>query len=666
MSIIRCFVVFAAMSVAMLVCSGSAAGDEWPPVNQAELKMTSVSEAPGAPAVILYRQVDRIDNGKMASKEMEYVRIKILTDGGLKYGTVEIPFVKGREEISGVRARTIHADGSIVKFDGKIYESTIVKTKDVQYVAKVFSMPDVQRGSVIEYEVSHDFPKWETTFEGLGYVTDFMWVLSSELFTLQAKFSAKPYTEHGIDLKWSWPAGLPEGTKPPDRGVDGTIHLECKNIPALPIEDHMPPRSELMLRVVFTYSKSLPEGNPDKFWRDFNHKQYEAVEKFVGKSSAVQAAAKEMITDQDTPEAKLQKMYARVQKIRNLSYEFRKRPEERANQGIVENTSVDDVWTHGYGYKREIDWVFLTMTRAAGFEADAVLVSNRKQSFFNKARMQASEMGFTAVGVKTSNGELLLDPGGYLAPFGFLPWEETGVPALKLDKQDGTWFQTKLGSSETTQIRRQADLRLSADGSLEGKLTVVYSGQQAFAKRIDQMRADEAGRKAALEDEVKSYIPVTSQVELINQPDWTSAVPTLTAEFDIKVPGWAVMGAKHCTIAAGLFGNSEKGLFEHADRTNAIYFEYPYGLIDEIKISLPEGWKVEALPKPTTVDLKAAKFTFGSQGSETAIVLKRELRIEFVLMDRKFYPTVRSFFQTVQSEDGQQLTLQPSVSAAGV
>src|SRR5882724_35841 len=39
------------------------AGDEWQPISQEELKMTSVPEAPGAPAVYLYRQVDRDDGG---------------------------------------------------------------------------------------------------------------------------------------------------------------------------------------------------------------------------------------------------------------------------------------------------------------------------------------------------------------------------------------------------------------------------------------------------------------------------------------------------------------------------------------------------------------------------------------------------------------------------
>ena len=58
-------------------------GDEWQPISQEELKMTSLPEAPGAPAVYLYRQVDRNDSNR-ASTEYNYVRIKILTEEGRK------------------------------------------------------------------------------------------------------------------------------------------------------------------------------------------------------------------------------------------------------------------------------------------------------------------------------------------------------------------------------------------------------------------------------------------------------------------------------------------------------------------------------------------------------------------------------------------------------
>src|SRR5689334_13396020 len=72
------------------------AGDEWQPISQEELKMASVPEAPGAPAVYLYRQVDRDDQ---ESHEYNYVRIKILTEEGRKYADVEIPFLKDSGDI---------------------------------------------------------------------------------------------------------------------------------------------------------------------------------------------------------------------------------------------------------------------------------------------------------------------------------------------------------------------------------------------------------------------------------------------------------------------------------------------------------------------------------------------------------------------------------------
>ena len=59
--------------------------------------MKSDPLAPGAPAIILYRQVDRDDNGT-TSHENNFVRIKIFNEEGRKYANVEIPFVKGAKQ----------------------------------------------------------------------------------------------------------------------------------------------------------------------------------------------------------------------------------------------------------------------------------------------------------------------------------------------------------------------------------------------------------------------------------------------------------------------------------------------------------------------------------------------------------------------------------------
>lgn len=57
------------------------ASEGFQPISPEELKMTSEALAPGAPAIILYRQVDRDDNGQ-TSHEDDYMRIKILRKKG--------------------------------------------------------------------------------------------------------------------------------------------------------------------------------------------------------------------------------------------------------------------------------------------------------------------------------------------------------------------------------------------------------------------------------------------------------------------------------------------------------------------------------------------------------------------------------------------------------
>ena len=109
---------FAASSIAFLIVlilalySSSAYADTsgFKPVSPEELKMTSEPNAPGAPAVILYREVYRVDDIHYGHED-NYYRIKILTQEGRKYADIEIPFEKGERNVGGIKARTPSVSG---------------------------------------------------------------------------------------------------------------------------------------------------------------------------------------------------------------------------------------------------------------------------------------------------------------------------------------------------------------------------------------------------------------------------------------------------------------------------------------------------------------------------------------------------------------------------
>jgi hypothetical protein len=630
------------------------AGDEWQPISQEELKMTSEPKALGAPAIILYHQVDRDDSDVRTAHEYNYIREKIFTEEGRKFADVEIPLVKGKWDIHNIKARTIRPDGSIVNFDGKIYEKEIVKARGLKYLAKTFTLSDVQPGSIIEYHYMIDFAEYQ--------LFDSNWVLSDDLFSKKSKFTLKPYNEWA--LQWSWPNGLPEGAKPPV-SENKLVHMEAQDIPAFQVEDDMPPEAAMKYRVDFNYSEEGFEKEPEKFWKKQGKKMNDAAESFVNKRKAMEQAVAEIVSPGDAPDVKLQKIYARVQKIRNTSYEIERSEQEQKRAKEKEINNVEDVWKRGYADGYQITWLFLGLARAAGFDASPVRVATRDDHFFKPNLMRYRDLNTNAVLVKLSGKDTYFDPGAAFTSFGLLPWSETNTAGLKLDKDGGAWVTTTVPESSESQIVRKADLNLAPDGTLEGKLTITFTGLEAQWRRVQERNEDEAHRKKLLEDYVKEIIPAGSEVELTNKPEWASAAQALVAEYTLKVAGWVAGAGKRALCPVGLFSGPEKHMFEHATRVHPLYFHYMFEKIDDVRIELPLGWQVGSLPQAQDNDAKVIAYSLKVENNKGSLHLERHIRSSLISLEQKYYVALRNFYQSVSSGDDQQIVLQPLGTPAG-
>lgn len=631
----------------------SARGDDWLPIPPEDLKMTSEPLAPAAPAILLYRQVDRDDNDP---SETNYVRIKILTEEGRKFADVEIPFDKKSENIRAIQARTIHPDGSIIKFNGTVYEKPIVQARGVKLLAKTLNMPDVQVGSIIEYRYREEFES--------GYVFNSHWILSDELFTKYAKFSLDPYRQFA--LTYSWPVGLPPDTAPP-KSERGRIRLETHNVPAFVTEEYMPPENELKFRVDFIYASDSdlkPDKDPRVFWTKFGKRAYLHVEDYIDKRRAMTEAVSQIVAPGDSLEVKLHKIYDRVQRLHNLTYERRKSTQEEDREKIKENKNAEDVWTRGYGNGNDIALLFLGLVRAAGIQADPVIVSTRDTYFFNAQIMNPAELNSYVVAVMLDDKLLYLDPGIALSPFGMLPWSETAVKGLKLDKSGGSWITTPLPEAKESRVERAAHFKLTPAGALEGKVTVTYTGLEALWRRQGEMNEDDADRKQFLENQIKADIPSGIDVDLTNKPDWAGTSSALVAEYDLKAQGWAAAAGQRALLPMGLFGAQDKKAFVHATRIHPMYFSFPYQTVDDVTIELPENMQVSSLPQPRTLDRKTLVYSESAGSKNGLLLLHREVLVYLTVVSTKFYENVQDFFQTVRSGDEQQVILVSAKKAA--
>jgi hypothetical protein len=86
-----------------LLCA--AQGRPWLPVDPKDLQMKELRQIPGAQAALLY-YADEIDD--TSHNEFFYSRIKIFSDGGKQYASVEIP-LREKFSVENLTARTIHS-----------------------------------------------------------------------------------------------------------------------------------------------------------------------------------------------------------------------------------------------------------------------------------------------------------------------------------------------------------------------------------------------------------------------------------------------------------------------------------------------------------------------------------------------------------------------------
>jgi hypothetical protein len=639
-----------ALLIVMFTGSGTARATDWRPVTQDELSMTSEPKAPGAPAIYLYMQIDRDDN---SPSETRYARIKILTDEGRRYANILIPFFEGFESVRDIQARTIQPDGRVVDFNGAIYDKPIFGGKGIRVLAKTFTLPNVDVGSIIEYRFRHDLrPR---------HVYNSEWVLSQDLFTKYGKYSLVPY--RAFSLRWVYPIGLPEGSVTP-RSDHGRIELDVQDVPAFVVEEFMPPETQIKYRVDFIYmGNARPEMNPDVYWKTYGTLRWGEIERFIDQRKAMEQAIAQVVQPGDSAEIKLRKIYARTQELRNVSFEQAKSGEEAERDNPKHRSDVEDVWKQRYGDGHQITWLFLALVRAAGFQADPLLVSGRDKYFFDARRMNPAELNTVAVIVNLDGKDIYLSPGTPFTPFGMLPWDETDVKALRLDKAGGRWIRTVTPAPSDSRIDRKATLQLTDDGALHGQVIFTYTGLEALSRRLRLRNEDAQGRRQYLEDEIKGYVPTGIEVRLTNEPDWTSSDPSLIAEYDIDIPGWVTAAGRRELLPVGLFGGSEKHTFEHAARLHPIYLKFPNRCDDDVTIKLPAALQVSSLPPARSVDRTAFAYSLAAESASGSLHISRRLTMNMLLLDTKNYDALRAFFQTVRVADEDQVVLAAKTAA---
>jgi Domain of Unknown Function with PDB structure (DUF3857)/Transglutaminase-like superfamily len=643
---------------------------DWPDIAPQDLSMTSVPEQPGASAVVLLREETDDD---MNNTHSVYMRIKILTDAGREYANVEIPYNRRGFHVSDISGRTIHADGTIIPFTGTPFDKTVLKGSGFRVNEKSFTLPDVQVGSIIDYRYS------------LRYEDNLLlpptWEVQTDLFQRQAYFKFIPFQNHGnmyiqlahgqIAQGIAWVPFIGNGVYPKLHTLPNTsyatvhqvtewVDMTETNVPPLVNEPFMAPPSLLRWRVYFYYQENL---TADPYWKSEGKYWSKDVSHFMDHDKGIRDEVAKITSSSDTPEEKVKKIYAFIDTLQNRDYLPQKTKQEKAVLEIKVNTGVEDVLTNQSGSHDELNRLFVAMVKAAGIPATLMWVPDRSEDLFIKQYLSTSQLDAEIAVVELDGKDVFLDPGSKFCPYGDLDWRYTGIAGLRDEGNGATFAVTPGPTFQQAILTRMARVSLDQHGQLSGMVGLTFMGLQAMTRRQEALKMDDEGRKTMLEDELRSMLPGNSQVTLVNSPDWDGTETPLIAQFHIECP-FAIAAGKHLMLMQHLFQVNETERFAAAQRTNAVYFHYPWQEADVVYISIPAGMQIESLAPDDTVRLKYALYQVQQkQDSPTELYSRRDFVMGDMVIVPQDYKELKDFFDKVKADDSQPALVRFSQSA---
>jgi transglutaminase-like putative cysteine protease len=658
--------------ICLVPCSSAGYAQQWTAPTPEELSMTSQPEVPGAPAVYLFREEITDDRLHMWSK---YVRLKVLSEAGKEYANVELTQYSssghGGYTVNGIAGRTIHPDGTIIPFTGKPMEKLVEKTQGFKEMAKVFTLPDVAVGSIIEY-------RYQLRYDD-NYFFSPDWFVQSELYTRKAHYLWRPTDqqlvskgEKGEQLTSSiaWTPILPKefsvkASTTANTSATGNqqkvLELNVHDVSPAPHEEYMPPIGSLSYRVLFYYS---PYRSTEEYWKNEGKGWAKTQDKFIGPDKKVKEAVNDLVAPGDTADQKLRKIYAAVMKLDNTAYSRDRSASEDKALGLGEPKSTDDIWERKRGSDNQMAQLFVAMARAAGMKAYVMTVTNRDRNMFVPGYLSLSQLDDTIAIVVIDGKEEFFDPGQRYCSYGHLAWKHTMASGLR-QTDGGSEISSTPGEPYTaSRIQRVANLNLDEHGEVTGTVKMTWIGDPALSWRHTYLKGDMEGLKRDLRSSVERLMPSGMDVQVSGIENIENYEQPLIVEYVVKGPIASSTG-KRLLVPADIFEVNAKPTFLHEKREEPIFFNYAHMVQDAVRVNYPASLAVESEPVSESFPMqKRAVYMLKTENTPTSFTVRREFDLGTIGFKQEDYPDLRAFYRKLETKDQEPVVLKLAPSPA--
>ncbi|MEM9722704.1 MAG: DUF3857 domain-containing protein [Bacteroidota bacterium] len=610
----------------LLVVAGSAYSqphmDDFGKVSDDELLMTDFEVDPDAPAVVLFElgEVTLIDqSNKLLALYKVHRRVKILSEEGLEWAKVGIPFDRSKQEGVRLQKGLTHFWGS----DGgpesiKLNKKTASKEQigADMYVYK-FPMPGAKVGSVVEYmyefiseeiqslrpwKFQKDIPVLYSRYDTyLPRKVSYVPVFQGDTRKLQRFVGRYSYNLGRRPTHNYGEFGLSSGTSYQQGFVFGNvISYEMKDVFPLKAEPYTTIPEDNMAQISLELANlRLGSRNQVKTWKMLSRTLLK--DNFFGRDLENERFAElagSQIRGIRNPEQRLEKLFEFIQN--EIEWDGFYGPE--GTQKLTE------VLRRKLGNGADINLLLCALLKGAGFDAFPVLISTRDHGKPQKYKPDITQFNHVIVSTKVRGKVYMLDALNSGVPFNMIPRRDLNDMGFLVDKRNWGWIDIV----PDHEVIRNTYTRffLKEDGSLDGELELIFKEYSAATERgkLEAYvgREDEYIRTEFLEGLPKA---IMQTYDVKNPNDKESPVTVLCK---LTTPDYVMEVDDLLFVRPLLTKSILDNPFSSEERVAPIDLPCPVREYYLLGLEIPEGYEVVQTPAPIRVVMpnEAGEFSF--------------------------------------------------------
>lgn len=623
-----------------------AAADVFPPVTPEEKALTSVPKEPNAPAVILFKKAEFLmwgydSRGAIDSRLLVQVRTKVLTEEGKARGEVVIGH-SGDYRLSTFKGRTVLPDGREIPLgDDARFERKVSRRLNESLTTVAF--PAVEVGAILDYQ-------YEIRFQSIFFLEP--WYFSDDLPVLHSEIVFK-IPRNVQSVSWNrdpFQVGIQREINNSSRGAE--VRVWADNLPSIPQEPFGPPFADqaTQMMVVPTVIDGAVYTRLMESWASVGVILDKIYSKALDTDDGVEEKAKEVAGAAGAgASGRAQALYRFVR-------------DEVATEpsgwiGPSEGSSVEKTLADRRGTPAEKALLLQALLRAARLHGRLVWAANRSRGQIDLQVANPLWFDRVLVAVDLDGQRRYLDPSDRALAFGWLQAGYEGMPALIPDPKKPEGIVLPETPFDLSARRAAIELAVDTAGRLAGKGDLTYTGHHAWEK-ID-WKEDAAATLTAwkewLGDQYKSFRIDDVKIEE-KADEQTVHVTWAMAQREEEVLGDELTLAPSRPLGPALQPFPQ----EASKRRSTVVFAFPDRDEVELRLSWPEGWKVESQPKPASSRNRVGELAVSVSLDEAGRALVYRRRLDMTrreLSSLQLYEEARSLFGQTEKSDAETLVL---------